>query len=247
MLAPGTLAIVCAVVFAAAVLRGLTGFGFALAAVPLMSLAVAPEKAVTVTILLQAIIGLRDIVQLRRLVDWRSFRKLCIGALIGTAPGIYLLAMLDPSILRILLAAIVCASLPFLLNRPSEVTASTGRFAVPAGILSGFFGGAAAMPGPPAITYFLHLGSPAAVMRASLMIFFFVTSTIALPGLFVADLLGSDTLVAALVAFPFMLIGTTTGGHAFSRASESLYKRVCVVLLVVIALVAGARGIVGLL
>lgn len=247
MLEPVTLSVICAVVFAAAVLRGLTGFGFALAAVPLMSLAIAPETAVTVTILLQAIIGLRDIVQLRHLVDWVSLQRLSLGALAGTAPGVYLLATLDASVLRILLAVVVCASLPLVVSRPSTVSVATGRYAVPAGMLSGFFGGAAAMPGPPAIAYFLHLGSPAVAMRASLMIFFFVTSLTALPGLYVADLLSIEAMTTALVALPVMLVGTAAGGRAFSRASESQYRRVSIVLLVIIAAIAGARGVAGFL
>lgn len=44
-------------VFAAAVLRGITGFGFALAAVPLISLVLAPVQGAAIAILLQCMIG----------------------------------------------------------------------------------------------------------------------------------------------------------------------------------------------
>lgn len=246
MLDFATLSAVCAIVFASAVLRGLTGFGFALAAVPMMSLAIAPESAVTITILLQAIVGLRDIVLVRRSVDWRSLSRLSVGALIGTGPGILLLATLDASWLRIMLAVVVCASLPVILRRPSGGPHATTRLALPSGALSGFFGGAAAMPGPPAIFYFLHVAAPAAVMRASLMVFFFATSLIAIPGLYAVDLLGTDQLLTALVALPFMLLGTTAGGFAFSRTSESQYRRASILVLVAVALAAGVRGLLEL-
>ena len=44
-------------VFAAAVLRGFTGFGFGLAAVPLLSLALPPAKVVPFVVVLQVIVG----------------------------------------------------------------------------------------------------------------------------------------------------------------------------------------------
>ena len=44
-------------VFAASLLRGFTGFGFGIAAVPLLSLALPPTKAVPFVVVLQVIVG----------------------------------------------------------------------------------------------------------------------------------------------------------------------------------------------
>ena len=44
----------------AAVLRGFTGFGFALAAVPLASLVMPPSRTVAAVLVMQLAIGLRD-------------------------------------------------------------------------------------------------------------------------------------------------------------------------------------------
>jgi uncharacterized protein len=50
---PLVLAATCAVVAVSAVLRGMTGFGFSLAAVPLLSLFLPSASAVSIAILLQ--------------------------------------------------------------------------------------------------------------------------------------------------------------------------------------------------
>ena len=60
-----TIAEICGVVGIAAVLRGLTGFGFALAAVPLLSLVIPPAQAVVIAVLLQCLVGVRDLISLR--------------------------------------------------------------------------------------------------------------------------------------------------------------------------------------
>ena len=56
-------------VFAAALLRGFTGFGFGLAAVPLLSLALPPAKVVPFVVTLQVIVGVSGLRQASRLCD----------------------------------------------------------------------------------------------------------------------------------------------------------------------------------
>ena len=52
----------------AAVLRGITGFGFALIAVPLLALFLSPEDAVCIVVLVQASIAVFDISSLRTVI-----------------------------------------------------------------------------------------------------------------------------------------------------------------------------------
>ncbi|MEA2739036.1 MAG: hypothetical protein QOH05_2343, partial [Acetobacteraceae bacterium] len=52
-----SLIVTMAGVLAASVLRGFTGFGFGLAAVPLLSLALPPAEVVPLVVTLQVIIG----------------------------------------------------------------------------------------------------------------------------------------------------------------------------------------------
>ncbi|WP_420344188.1 hypothetical protein [Paenirhodobacter sp.] len=77
--------LVIGAVLAAAFLRGLTGFGFALAAVP-------PVEAVTIAVLLQLAVGLRDVMALRGSYDRGAVLRLGAGALLGTPFGVALMA-----------------------------------------------------------------------------------------------------------------------------------------------------------
>ena len=241
-----TLALIISLaVFAAAVLRGLTGFGFALAAVPMMSLVIAPGQAVAIAILLQSYIGLRDVVSLRGLANWRSLGLLAAGAIFGTPIGIWLLTLLDPDAMRVLLAGIVLIGLVALIAKV-RLPAGKGP-ALGAGFAAGLFSGLAAMPGPPAIAYFLGRAQNAVTTRASLMVFFFLTSIMALPGLVVTDQIDRATFLFSLIAFPALLIGTWAGGFAFRRLNEGGYRMAAIALLALTAVLTAARGIGGLL
>ena len=78
-------------VFAAALLRGFTGFGFGLAAVPLLSLALPPAKVVPFVVTLQVINGVSGLRQASRLCDWRAVRGLSPGLVLGLPIGIAVL------------------------------------------------------------------------------------------------------------------------------------------------------------
>ncbi|WP_226573028.1 sulfite exporter TauE/SafE family protein [Acuticoccus sediminis] len=244
---PHILAAVLGSVLAAAILRGLTGFGFALAAVPLLSLVVSPEQAVTLAMLLQLMIGIRDSIALHAVLDRPSLARLSIGALLGTPVGVAFLTVLEPSVMRVAIAVIVIVGLVFILRAPKKAAADRLRLAVPTGIVAGLFAGLAAMPGPPAVAYYLGTDRPANVTRASLMIFFFVTSLIAVPLLFLNGAVDLTIAGASVVAFPVFILGTAIGTRLFRRTSETGYRSLAIATLVLMALAAGIRGIAGLL
>src|SRR5215469_10626612 len=83
-----TLVIAILGVFAAALLRGFTGFGFGLAAVPLLSLALPPAKVVPFVVVLQVIVGSAGLRSAWRLCDWRAVGGLSPGLVIGIPLGI---------------------------------------------------------------------------------------------------------------------------------------------------------------
>ncbi|PJE27632.1 hypothetical protein SAMN06297129_0418 [Pseudooceanicola antarcticus] len=237
--------LICTAVFAAAVLRGLTGFGFALAAVPALSLFLDPAQAVTIAILLQCMVGLRDLALMRKLVQFRALGLMGAGALIGTPLGIWGLTLLPADVMRLVLAGIVGIGLAALILK-TRLPPGPGP-AIGAGFASGLFSGLAAMPGPPAIAYFLGTETPAKQTRASLMVFFFLTSLIAMPGLWLTGRLHAETFTQALIAFPALLIGTWAGGRAFEKLGEGGYRTAATALLGVTAAVTATRGLAGLL
>ena len=245
--APEILAVLCAAVFVAAVLRGLTGFGFALAAVPLMSLVVEPARAVVMAIVLQLLVGVRDLITLHGMLDRPSLVRMSAGAVLGTPAGVALLLVLDPAVMRLAIALVVFAGLAFLLKAPQKPAADRLTLALPMGIVAGAFAGLAAMPGPPAVAYFLGVDRPAAVKRASLMIFFFATSVIAIPLLLAGGEVDGGITLASLVALPVLVAGTAVGTWLFRRTSEAGYRNLAIATLAVMALMSGLRGLAGLL
>src|SRR5271156_4351721 len=79
----------------AASLRGFTGFGFAIAAVPLLSLALPPARVVPLAVVLQVLASLIDLRAASRITDWWSMLWLSPGMVVGTPLGLLLLTRLS--------------------------------------------------------------------------------------------------------------------------------------------------------
>ena len=94
-------------IFLASLLRGFTGFGFGLAAVPLLSLALPPARAVPLVVLLQVVIGLSDLRAAWRVCDRRAIRDLMPGSLLGIPVGLAILAYLPANPVRLMIGVVI--------------------------------------------------------------------------------------------------------------------------------------------
>jgi uncharacterized membrane protein YfcA len=246
-LSPAAWAWAIAAIAFAAVLRGFTGFGFAVAAVPLASLVLPPGMTVVAALLMQTAIGLRDCVAERHHADWRSVRWLIVGAVAGTPVGLALLTALPAAWVRLGLGLMVMATVA-VTSRPARREIAPGRrLGLATGLCAGVSNGLAAMAGPPAIAYFLALRVDRDVMRSSLMVLFPIVSALALPPAYAAGLVTHDALLLALLGLPLMVGGGWLGTWLFRRHGRRGYRPVAVAALGATAAAAVARGLWGLL
>lgn len=241
------LAAVCLPVLGGAVIKGLTGFGFALIVVPAMALFLPPAEAVAIAILVQAGAGFWDFSSLRGQSEGPILSRLAGGAMIGTPVGLFLMSRLDPNILRITIAALTMLSVAMVLAG-GRIRSDTHPFrnALGVGAASGLLNGLAAMPGPPVALYFLSSALSPARARATMTLFFVLTAVIALPGLALAGLLRAKLLTLSLIAMPPMVLGTWLGGCIFAATSDGTLRRLILLTLTFAAMISGAKGLAGL-
>ena len=242
MLDPTTLFVILAVTFSA-FLRGVAGFGFAIAAVPILSLKLPPIEAVAMAVLLQVVVGVHDLFRLSGKAHRPSLLRLSLGSVIGTPIGIWALTALSADAARVLIAALVLVGLAALMRYKPTEPHPNGGLAFAAGIASGAFSGLAAMPGPPAVVYYLGAGTPPAQTRASLLLFFFFASLMATPGLWIAGAIDGPTLWLTLISIPAMAFGTWAGTVAFARLNNAQYRRIAILVMAISAVLAGWRGL----
>ena len=106
MAEPATLIAIAAAIFAAALIRGFTGFGFALAAVPLLGFTLPPSQCVPLAVALQFCASLSDLPRARRTCHWPSLGWLVAGTVVGSPLGVAALAAASPDVARLGIALV---------------------------------------------------------------------------------------------------------------------------------------------
>ncbi len=234
-LAPQALATLLSIVFGAAVVRGLTGFGFAILAVPLLGLVIPPAHAVLLAIVLQMLIGPFGVSKALGHIDARLVAGVAAGAALATPLGLLILSMTPPDTARLVIAAIAVGCFgTFLVKRaplPSRARSHIAATGVAAGLLNGF----AAMPGPPVILYFVRSGVTPMAARGSMILVFFAAATAGTVTAALRGLLDARLLMLVAACFPLMLAGNHIGSRFFGVIPERVWRSIVIILLCVSA------------
>jgi hypothetical protein len=233
-----------AAVLVSGVLRGFTGFGFGLAAAPLLS-AVVPPAAVPAVLLLQvgsSLVGTRTTL---RQADWPSTRILAVAAVLTTPIGILLLRWMDVGAVRLAIAGacalgVVALGLGVKRDHPPSLA-----YTLPFGLAAGVLSGLCAMPGPPILGFYLSSPIPAPTARSSMIAIFLVTGLAALVGALVGGLLTPAVMILSICTAPAMVVGTMVGSWLFDRAPSGIYRPVGLIALSAIAASAALRAFAG--
>eukprot|EP01036_Dinobryon_divergens_P001703 gene1703-2236_t len=147
-------------VFLGGILRGYTGFGFAIAATPLLTLVLPPQEAVAIVAMLQVAIGLTDLRGAVPRADWRGIAPVMIGMALATPLGFALLMVMNAAQARLAIALTLGIATANLMTGWRFRGPPAPVVAVSVGLVSGIFNGLAAMAGPPAVAYCLGLAFP---------------------------------------------------------------------------------------
>jgi hypothetical protein len=114
------------------------------------------------------------------------------------------------------------------------------------GGLSGFCSGLAQTGGPPIVGYWLGRPIPSVIARANIMLFFAASDFFSVVSYALAGLITADAIRFSFLVGPVYGIGVWFGASLFGRASESLFRAICYVLIAA-AVVIGLPAMDGVL
>ena len=174
-------------------------------------------------------------------------RWLSAGAVCGAPVGAIALSIAPAPVARIVVALITAAAI-YLLSRGFACEQVPSRLVTTAvGAVTGVFNGLAAMPGPPAVVYYMSGPFRAVTARASLLIFFLATSIAAFISIAMVGLATASVIWLSILALPVMYLGTWIGELGFRRGSERLHRRVSMASLGGVALLSAMKGVAELM
>jgi uncharacterized protein len=230
-------------VFAASILRGFTGFGFGLASVPLLSLALPPAQVVPLVVVLQVLIGVLGLKDAAKQCDWRAVTVLFPGLVLGVPIGLLILTTLPPNPVRLVIGAVLLLSVG-LIAKGARLPPNPSRLlSGGVGVASGIINGLASMGGPPIIVYLLAIGHSTARLRATSIIYFMLAALVTAVPMTWRGLITRDILIWSAASIPALFIGSRLGTWAFHRARPAHHKATALLVLTVLGVVLIGRAL----
>lgn len=227
----------------ASVSRGVTGFGFAVVATPLLALVLPPSVAVPVSVLLQIPSGLPIVINDWAHTDFRVAGITFAAGLPALIPGFYILAHASADVIRLIVGvtvvvSAVCLAIGAKLDRPPRTLELLAT-----GAISGFMQGAAAISGPPVVVLFLASSWRIARCRATLSLLFLLLAAATLIIALLSGLMTRDGVIIAIVSLPGLLLGQFLGARIFTRIDARRYRMISVLSVAATGLLVVIKGL----
>lgn len=236
---PVSIALALAGIVIGGVLKGATGAGSPVVAVPMLAMAFDVPTAVTIFTIPNLLSNIWQGWSYRRhLLPWRFAGIYAAAGLAGAGVGTVLLISLSASLLEATVAVAVLAYIGFRLLRPDWVLpfGTAVRLAAPVGLAAGMLQGAVGVSAPISITFLnaMKIERPAFIATISLL--FLAMTLIQIPIMLGAGLMTPQRIGLGLGVTALLLASMPLGAALGRRIPGETFDRLIMVLLALVAL-----------
>jgi len=207
------------------VIRGISGFGSGLIAIPLLALMLPISITVPLVTGLDYIASFGHGVKHRKNTQWQSIVILLPFSISGVLIALYLFNTIDGLLLKKALGyfIIIYAFYSLFMSKPHRHKSKL--WAVPGGIFGGLIGTLFGTGGPFYVIYLQLQGLGKSAFRATIATVFFFDGSVRMFAYTVSGFFSIDTLILMALSLPVMILGMIIGGHIHTNISHQTIQR----------------------
>ena len=225
--------------------QAVSGFGFALIAIPLSSLVVSPVNAVVIQTFAGALLSGYMAWQYRPDSQPHVLKVLLPGVVVGIAVGMLVSTRLNDRALRFAVGVTVIIAALAIATGFRIRTRHTKAIFVIAGLVSGVLGATTGTNGPPIVIAMAGQDTPPPAFRANLQVAFAIGNLVLVPAFIAAGRVTRVGIVGSIVAFVPTLVGRVFGERVFAALDPKRFRSVVLGMLFLAGTVALAKAVSG--
>ncbi len=218
-------------------LLGVTGFGHAMLATPMMLLFLDAKSTIVIVRLVSLPALLAMSLAYRFPVDWRIISRLIIPASVGAIAGTLVLSATAAKVLVLAVGLTIIGAAGASLVRGLEGKLNL-RYHLPLlGLIAGLLGGSIGFAGPPIVFGLAHNHfENKDQFRGTLLAFFALANIVSLIGFATLGLIDGPRLKVALRLLPATLVGVAVGERWVRNLSNVLFQRLVMITMIALAI-----------
>lgn len=227
------------ILFIATLVRSTFGFGESLVAVPLLILVIPIEVAVPLSVLISIFVAAIVVVQDRKKIDFYSAKYLILFAILGIPLGLLLLLYANENLAKSGLGIlIILFSLYSLISKRKIHLRPDNKYLLfLCGFISGIFGGAYGLNGPPLVVYGKIQNWSPTDFRATLQAYFLPVSILTMLGYWYQGLWNANVTYYFLISLPLVIPAVFIGRYFNNRLGNQSFLKFIYIGLIVIGMV----------
>lgn len=249
MITVGNIILLSLIIFTASVVRGFTGFGLALVAVPLIQFLMPVTDTAVFIAVINLVFSLLYYRRSSRVINGQPLGAMALWTGAGVATGALVLKYVNPAFIQIAWG-IVIVFIVFALYRGVDFHIRSDKRALTlSGLLGGLLSGATGITGPPVAVILSSIKTPKEKFNAIISVFILFAVSYALLFYLISGLVRMETLLLALWSVPALLAGLYTGDRLVARISQRTFTNIIYVVLVIMGLITllmGAKTLSGI-
>lgn len=238
-------------IFFASIVHGVAGFGLAQVSMGFLPLFRTTASAAVIFSMIAVVSNFRVWFSVKEEFDIKDWLKPVIGLALGMPLGLYVFNQMNEAqvktaigiVLLIAVVLIILREQTSIMNKWFKDMEYEPKWILPilVGFISGVFGGAVAIPGPPMILYGAFMASTGLwsgkQMKATFTAFFGTLMLYRVATSIFQGNVNLGLLVEALIALPAMLLGSWIGIIIFNKIPQKVFQWIVIVMLAINSLI----------
>lgn len=232
-----TIILTIAIIFAASILKGVTGFGFALFSVPLLSFIFPMSTIVPALALFNVVTSSSILFGLKQKVRWYYIVPMFVASLGGIPLGIYALEYMNEETLKLIVGMMVII---FSLKLLKGVNMAKRFKKMPlffAGFLSGVLTSSISIGGPPLVIAMYRKGYNKDFFKAVFSWFTVFSSSFASVAFYIKGFLTPESIKFAALALPLLVLGSGWGNKIARKIHQEQFRKLIIYVNVITGLI----------
>jgi hypothetical protein len=220
----------------AAFTQSLTGFGSALVSMAVLPGLIGIRTAAPLVTLITVTIDVVLLARYRQALNLRAIWRLVAALVLGVPLGILVLRRVEERFVLAILGVVIAGYALYALLSPRLPRLEHPAWAYGFGFIAGVLGGAYNTSGPPVVIFGNCRRWPPAEFKGNLQGFFLVNDLLVIAGHALSQNLTPLVLRDYLIVLPALIVGLFVGGRLDRRLDPALFRKIVLVLLVVMGL-----------
>jgi uncharacterized protein len=222
------------IIFLSTLIQSTFSFGGALVALPLLVFFIDVRFATALMTLLAGSIAIVIVYKNWRDVEFQNAWRLIVSAFVGIPLGIVFLSNFDGTIVKIVLAITVLAFTAINLITVKRIQIPHTNYAFGFGFVSGLFGGAYNMSGPPVVLYGSMADWRPSHFRTTIQSYALFTNIFAVIGHYLAGNITLQVGTYYLYALPLVAVTIWMGNYIHRVTPSEQYAKYVKILLLIL-------------